>query len=217
MARKLPPWRPGDLKPAPGDYWRRRADPYGVERRYDRAVRLMRDRGYSLTRATRQAGITRERFHELNEGEGRFDVQPKYARETKGGKAVLRRWVLTTDRQARIHAPAPVFEQWQYPVVSRREAAAGAWKDPPLVGWNERYGSMVGSFWNAVGRVGDPGGIERLKEFVGFTVVDITGRRYTIPSVDTILAWWDARTEQEREDFWRLFESDKRGATLRAA
>jgi hypothetical protein len=215
MPRKRPGWKPGDLAPAPAEYWKRRADPFGVERRYDRAVRLMRERGYSLTSATRAAGITREKFHELNEGEGRYDVQPKYARETKGGKAVLRRWVPTTEQQARIHAPAPVFDLWHYPVVSRREA--GTWKDPPVVGWNERYGSIVGSFWNTIGRVGEPGGIERLKEFVGFTLVDITGKRYTIPSVDTVLAWWDARTEQEREDFWKLFESEKRWRGGRAA
>jgi hypothetical protein len=210
MARRQRDWTPGSLKPAPGEYWHRRADPYGVERRYDRAVRLMRDRGYSLTKATRAAGITREKFHELNEGEARYDVQPRYVREVKGGPARIRRWVPTTERQARIHAPAPVFETYQYPVVSRREAGT-KWKAQPVVGWNERYGSMVGSFWNAVGRMGEPGGVERLREFVGYTLVDITGRRYTIPSVDTIFAWWNARTEQEREEFWQLFESEKRG------
>jgi hypothetical protein len=217
MARKQPDWQPGDLAPAPGAYWRDRGrDPYGLNRRYERAVQLMHDRGWSRSKAAKKVGITLDAFDRINLGEGRYDVVPTYTRPHDGGKARIRRWVLADEKHARALLPAPLFETWQYPVVSRRQA--GAWKDQPVVGWSGRYASIVGSFWQAVDQARMTGITEPLEAFVGFTVTDITGRRYTIPSVDTILAWINTMADEDWSEFWKQFESRKlRGGVPSAA
>ncbi len=75
---------------------------------------------------------------------------------------------------------------------------------PPRVGWGEQMGSLVGSLWHALGE----GDVARLREFAGRVLVDGAGRRYKIPSVDTMLAWWYATTDDVHDDIYKLFESD---------
>lgn len=170
-------------------------DPYGRERRYGQAIALMR-RGLTKTQATKRAGITRQGFEDVN-----YELQDAIA-VRRGGK--VHHWRLRAEAERRIHLPAPVFEFYQYPVVSRQEAAAGAPKPPPQVGWGERMGSEVGKLWHGLA----DGNVRVLRDFVGRVLVDSEGRRYRIPSVDTMLAWWNAQTEAFEEEFWRLFESD---------
>jgi hypothetical protein len=205
--------RPGSLKPAPGEYWRQRRDPFGLNRRYEQVVRLMRPRsaggrGLSRAKALKQARLTRDAFDRMNVGEGRYDAVPQYTQPRGGGKARIKRWILADEKNARAMEPAPIFQR----------NPDGTWQTQPQVGWTGRYASIVGSFWNAVSIANTTGNTEPLAAFEGFTVIDINGRSYRLPSVNTVLAWMDAMTDDDWAELWELFESDKsRGGVPSAA
>jgi hypothetical protein len=159
-------------------------DPYGRERRYQQAIAWMR-RGLTKTQATRRAGITRQGFEAIN-----LEQQDAVA-VRRGGR--VHHWRLRTEEERRIHLPAPVFEY----------DATGAPTMPPQVGWGERMGSQAGELWHALA----DGNVRVLRDFAGRVLVDSEGRRYRVPDVDTMLAWWNGRTDEFGEEFWRLFES----------
>src|SRR5258708_37563921 len=107
-------YRPGSLKPAPGEYWRQRRDPFGLNRRYEQVVRLMRPRsaggrGLSRAKALKQARLRRDPFDRMNVGEGRYDVGPQYTQPRRGGKARIRRGALATGENARADEPPSSF------------------------------------------------------------------------------------------------------------
>ncbi len=165
-----------------------------VYKRFVDAVDLIAHKGYSINKATKEVGMSKNTFRAMNERAGNL-VSPVYG-TNKQGKVVRTGYEVDEQLAYAKHMPAIVFDTNGEPTTVH-------------VDIDKYYASLLSSYWNKVGEI-ERGGIPDFSS-IPDVIFDRHANMYKlVKGYDALNQFLQMQTDGYTSEVWKQFHSEKR-------
>lgn len=167
-----------------------------VYKRFIDAVDLIKNKGYSWNKATREVGMSKNTFRKMNEERGNL-VSPVYGTNKQG--KVVRTGYEVDERLAYVtQMPAIVLDTNGEPTT--READ-----------FDKYYASILGTYWNEIAKL-EQGQNPDFSSLPDIVYDRNANAHILVKNVDDLILYLQMQTDAYMSEIWKQFHSEKRRA-----